>query len=93
MDTRKKNADWKINIDFNGKVTVPDAQLAVLMDIRSELQSLNRVFACRNFQEMPDILRDIKRKTRARFDLETRQRKSSMRRKTSKKLLKRRRNV
>jgi len=36
----------------------------LLADLRDELRKLNRVFACPNFQEVPQILRDIKRNTR-----------------------------
>ncbi len=35
----------------------------VLMDIRAELQKLNRVFACPNFQAVPRILRRISANT------------------------------
>lgn len=38
--------------------------IAILMDIREELQKLNRVFACPNFQDVPSILRMIKMYTR-----------------------------
>jgi hypothetical protein len=39
------------------------AQLAVLMDIRVELQTLNRVLACPNFQAIPQTLKRISRNT------------------------------
>lgn len=38
--------------------------IALLMDIRDELQRLNRVFACPNFQDVPGILRMIRAYTK-----------------------------
>lgn len=41
-------------------------QVAVLMDLRDELQKLNRLLACPNFVAIPQILRDIKKNTTKR---------------------------
>ncbi len=58
-DTRCKNSSWKMNIPSNGKILKSDAQLAVLMDRRDELQTLNRVFTCHYFVAIPQVLRRI----------------------------------
>lgn len=47
------NADGSINVS-----SVEHAQLAVMMDIRDELQQLNRTLSCPNFLGLP---RDIAR--------------------------------
>ena len=49
-DTRHKNAKWTLNINSNGTVPHGDAQLAVLMDIRDELQAIHSLVACHNVQ-------------------------------------------
>lgn len=64
-DTRKKDADWLLNLDANGRVSTSDAQLAVLMDIRDELKKLNKVFACPNFLAVPRHLDDTARTLRS----------------------------
>jgi hypothetical protein len=61
-DTRHKNSNWRCNSpgeapSFNG------AQLAVLMDIRDEIQRLNSLLHCNNFTQIPHILRSIRRNT------------------------------
>ena len=59
-DTRHKDVNWNCgeNVSFDG------AKLAVLMDIRDELQTLNRLLACRNFTGIPASLRAIQRNTK-----------------------------
>ena len=39
------------------------AQLALLMDLRNELRTLNRVVTCSNFLAIPTTLRQISRNT------------------------------
>ena len=46
VDTRKKNVNWRLNVNADGTVPNYDAHLAVLMDIRDELQALNRLANC-----------------------------------------------
>jgi len=56
---RFKNIVWHCgteNEKFLQPTSVHHSQLAVLMDIRDELQTLNRIFACPNFTALP---RDI----------------------------------
>lgn len=66
IDTRKKNANWRVT-DSNGAAwNVAYAQLAVLMDVRDELQELNRLLHCPAFTDIPATLRRIHRKIPAR---------------------------
>lgn len=55
------NQCWSVELN-NGSVSVSDAQLLVLMDIRAELQKLNRVIGCQNFLDIPRTLKGIQRK-------------------------------
>jgi len=59
-DTRRRNLNWRIG---EGTVTGDQARLAVLMDIRDELQKLNRLLSCSNFTGIPDSLRAIRKNT------------------------------
>jgi hypothetical protein len=56
---RSKNMVWELPESPHWQ----SATLAVLMDIRDELQQLNRVFSCYNFQQIPKKLDAIKRNT------------------------------
>ena len=58
-DTRRKNTNWKIKVDPGGVATFDQAKLAVLMDIRDELQALNRIMSCSNTLAIPALLRSI----------------------------------
>lgn len=63
MDNRHKNKNWELPTDNNGRIQTWDyVKLAVLMDIRDELQKLNALLHCPNFVEIPRVLRDIRRK-------------------------------
>jgi len=55
---RYKNHEWNIPEHRNTWENVP---IYLLMDIRDELQALNRVFACRNVQHGFSALRRIAR--------------------------------
>lgn len=61
---RHKNADWSVNSPIK---TWDEIQVSLLMDIRDELQELNRmtrrVFECDNFLRIPAILDRISRNT------------------------------
>ena len=61
-DLRHKNAAWTVPTDLNGSIAWGGAQLAVLMDLRDELQRLNNLLACQNFLGIPHTLRSINRK-------------------------------
>lgn len=50
---RNRNKEWYCGDDYHNpgaKIHYDQAQLAVLMDIRDELQALNRVMQCHNVQ-------------------------------------------
>jgi hypothetical protein len=68
-DTRKKNTNWSIKTNSDGTTPTDDAHLAVLMDIRDELQQLNRLLHCRNFTGMPHELRQLNRRMAVRYKL------------------------
>lgn len=57
-DTRKKNVDWVI-AGVDGTITWSGATVAVLMDIRDELKTLNQLLACPNFIAIPRKLDSI----------------------------------
>ena len=61
-DTRYKNLAWII--PSGGNPSFEGAQLAVLMDIRDELQRLNELLHCPNFIDIPLMLDEIVINTR-----------------------------
>lgn len=62
MAGRFKNVDWDL-ANSDGKIdTWERVSIAVLMDIRDELRTLNRLLACPNFQGIPSTLNRIARK-------------------------------
>lgn len=64
VDRRRKNAKWAVadpdGVLFQG--IADGATLAVLLDIRDELQRLNDLLHCRNFLDVPHTLRRIDRR-------------------------------
>lgn len=67
MSRDNKNLVWRVGQkNADGSYTsesVNHSQLAVLMDIRDELQQLNRTLACPNFQAIPHHISRIARDT------------------------------
>lgn len=60
-----KDCDWSLTPEPDGKsYTIPRTQAAVLMDIRDELQSLNKLLGCYNCVDIPNILRRIDKNTK-----------------------------
>lgn len=59
-DTRRANVNWNLPEGVN---SWDAARLAVLMDIRDELRTLNAVFRCHNALAIPQLLREIKKNT------------------------------
>ena len=58
---RFENVRWDLTAAPDGSIKTWElARLAVLMDIRDELQKLNRLLGCPNFVAVPGILRDIR---------------------------------
>lgn len=62
---RNKDLNWNVADGLIG-ATNDDAQTSILMDIRDELKSLNKILNCPNFLEIPHILRSIKTNTKRR---------------------------
>lgn len=54
---RKKNINWNCGPDSN--TSLEQAQLAVQMDIRDELQDIKRLLECHNIQQMFNNIRKI----------------------------------
>ena len=50
-DTRHKNADWIIEGSVTGGLSYEAVHAALLMDIRDELQDLNRLLGCHNCRD------------------------------------------
>jgi hypothetical protein len=62
-DNRMKNQRWNIGSpDSQQRWTWDQIKIAMLMDIRDELQSLNRLLHCQNFLAIPRKLDAIHRK-------------------------------
>lgn len=58
-----RNSEWRLNETRPGYVAPGEANLSVLMDIRDELQKLNRLLGCENFTSIPTLLRLIRANT------------------------------
>lgn len=63
---RFRNIEWNLAENPDGSVTIPHCQTAVLMDIRDELQRLNRLLNCYRFIGIPNQLEKIARNTTKR---------------------------
>ena len=61
----RRNANWyAAGVSGDAYETIPQGIfVALLSDIREELRTLNRVFACSNTQAIPRILRRISANT------------------------------
>lgn len=59
IDRRQKNMEWAVR-DEEGNYYKNGVQLAVMMDIRDELQRLNALLHCYNATSMPATLREIR---------------------------------
>jgi hypothetical protein len=72
-DTRRKNVDWYVCPPEGSSEIYPEvrqgATLAVLMDIRDELQTLNRLLHCGNFTGIPQTLKRMDRRLAQRTKL------------------------
>ena len=63
-DTRQRNCSWTVDVDQDGRASFGAAQIAVLMDLRDELQRLNGILCCRNFLRVPQVLDRIAANTK-----------------------------
>jgi hypothetical protein len=59
-----RNTEWQTRNAFGIAHSWDTAQVDVLMDIRDELQKLNRVFECGNFLRIPYTLECIQKNTK-----------------------------
>ncbi len=67
---RHKNIAWGLNeADKNNAVTYDTIKIAVMMDIRDELQKLNRLLECSNVSSMPRTLKRIDRRLAKRIKI------------------------
>lgn len=63
-DTRLKNISWDVTNANGNAASWVTVQVAVLMDIRDELQRLNNVFACSRFLNIPNQLEHVAKAAR-----------------------------
>ena len=61
------NRKWYVDLTASGSAASNEVRIvAVLQDIRAELQQLNALLSCRNFTEIPATLREIRKNTTTR---------------------------
>ena len=60
---RKKNIQWTLPTNSDGTTSWDGVKVAVLMDIRDELQHLNALLGCKNFTRIPLALAQIEENT------------------------------
>lgn len=80
---RHRHADvaWNINTLPSGKIANEDAHLAVLMDIRDELQTLRRLAQCHRIPRALDAMTELGIEARRRKRLAAKKRKTARARK------------
>lgn len=66
VDRRRRRVDWTVTDDAGEILSIDHAILAVLMDLRDELQELNALLHCGNFQGFPAALQQIAINTQKR---------------------------
>ena len=59
---KRAGENWNVSHP-DGSIQWEQVPIAVLMDIRAELQKLNAVLACQDFVDVPGLLRAIKKNT------------------------------
>lgn len=77
MDKRHKNSNWDIGVNSNNRVSFDGAQLAVLMDIRDELQEVNRRLSCYRIPKALDAAIELGADARRRKRLAAARRKAA----------------
>jgi hypothetical protein len=55
-----RNLHWSIWRDEEGSAEPDQVQIAVMQDIRDELQKLNELLGCINFRNIPHVLTAIR---------------------------------
>lgn len=66
---RLKNVEWNLSRSADGTVQWEAIQVAVLMDIRDELQRLNRILGCYRLPDGMDALRRIYKRLKKKLPL------------------------
>jgi hypothetical protein len=56
-------SDWSIDRNPDGKYPYDQVALVLLMDIRAELRKINATLRCEETQDIPRLLRAIRRNT------------------------------
>ncbi len=69
---RCKNVNWSVADSETCTVSIEYAQLAVLMDIRDELQALNRTLGCYRVRQGMDALHRLDKRVAKRWPLNRR---------------------
>lgn len=59
-----KNLQWNIKEITPNSISQHHSLMCLMMDIRGELQRLNQLLHCKNFQEIPKTLKKIAAKKR-----------------------------
>jgi len=62
--SKHRNREW--GLWDNRNLSLEEAQFAVLLDIREELRTLNRLLSCPNFTRIPRTLVEIENNTSKR---------------------------
>jgi hypothetical protein len=75
-DTRQKNKRWRC-ADADGSINYEQAQLATLMDIRDELQTLVRLAECFRIPRALDAMYELGVEARRRKRLAAKRRKAA----------------
>jgi len=55
-----RGVDWQLYRRDDGTWSFDDIKITLLMEIRDELQKLNGLLRCTNFQSIPRTLREIR---------------------------------
>jgi len=63
MATRLKNVNWSPGDEAGRAPSWERVGIAILLDIRDELQKLNALLGCSNFTAIPRVLRRISSNT------------------------------
>jgi GTP cyclohydrolase III len=58
-DTRHKNGNWTMKPNANNELSWEAIQVAVLMDIRDELQTVNRLLNCHRIPRALDAMYEL----------------------------------
>jgi hypothetical protein len=75
-DTRKKNLNWIVSSDGNRANSIEHVMVAVLMDIRDELQQINRSLGCYRIPRALDAMYELGVEARRRKRLAAKKRKA-----------------